>query len=1032
MKTKLWTVLSSAFCALFAIGIVGTTCALENAGHINAFLGTSETVIVPSEEDADADTEYYKSDYGELSAANLEKLRKDALEQVVNEMREGTVLLWNKENALPLESEERSVTTFGYAAAHMLYKGSGAGNDPTGEEATIDLKEALEGEGFKVNPTVWDMLSAQSITPTNPGNNLSDTAKEPVLAEVDASLYDQSSWQDDYNDVAIVVLNRYAGEGGDLDLSLAAEDGRNQLQLIQKERDMLQMLKDAKQAGKIKKIVILLNFVYQLELEELKTYDVDAALVIGTPGTTGLNGVAEILTGKTNPSGRLVDTYATSAMSAPAMANAIQNTPDWANVDEVLDTLDIENVNNGGRNKNEVQVKKVLVQQENIYVGYKYYETRYEDAILDRFNATGSNGIFASEGNEWNYADEVSYPFGHGLSYTTFSQEITGVDYDAAKDAYTVSVKVTNTGDVAGKCSVLVYAQTPYGDYEQENGIEKASVNLAGFGKTPEALGEGESVTVNVEVDRYLLASYDANREKGYIISEGDNYFAVGNDAHDALNNILAAKGASGMYDYEGNPVAGDEKCVYEFRTDFDGNAYKISQNTGVRVTNAFDDNDINYWMDDAHKVTYLTRSDWNGTFPTEPVSITASDEMIDLLNSFTPETSIYQKLYKPDEEDMPSVDDFTQGESVGLNFVTTRDIEDYNDPMWDTFIDQLTIEEMTTLFKDQNGGTGIGSIALPDTFVTDGCIDPNGNYQTKYTDGKTVQTTCYASQTILAGTFNPELISNRGRMIGEEKLYSGQSDNWGLGLNIHRTPFSGRNWEYVSEDPNTTAFVGYLLTGPMQERGLIASPKHFAGNDQEMSRIGVSTFYTEQSFREGALRGFEGSLRFGGALGTMCSMSRQGLIYSCSERAMLTQVLRNEWGFKGRVISDASAIFVYMQEYTAQLAAGTDQFCFAPAGDNGGFTRPGEQVEKLIEDGDGYMLELLRNATKHSLYALSHSNITNGIGANSDVSRVTPWWKSTIYALDVIFGALAVGCVVMLTLDKFVFGKKNGKAKEA
>lgn len=1026
MKSKkLWTILSSVLGVLLAVLFVGSNYAFENAGHINSYLGTSEIIVEKSDADANVDTEYYKSDYGALSAENLKKLRADAYEQVVNEAREGTVLLWNNDNALPLASSERKVTPFGYAAAHIVYKGSGAGNDPVEEEATLDLKEALEGENFQVNEVVWNMLSSQSIKATNPGNNLRDSADEPVMAEIEADLYDQTSWENDYNDVAIIVLSRYYGEGGDMCLSLTEEDGRHQLQLTKKERDMLQIVKDAKQAGKFKKVIVLINFVWQLELEELKTYDVDAALLIGTPGTTGLKGVAEILTGKTNPSGRLVDTYATSALSAPAMANAVRNTPDWENADEVLAQLDLENVNNGGRNKNLVQAKKVLVQQENIYIGYKYYETRYEDAILNRFNAKGPNGIFASKGNEWNYADEISYPFGHGLTYTTFSQEITDVKYDKDRDMYTVSVKVTNTGDTAGKYSVLVFAQTPYGEYEQENKVEKAAVNLVGFGKTKTALAPGASETVMVEVARYLLASYDANNAEGYIISEGTNYFAVGNDAHDALNNILAAKHASGMYDHEGNPVAGNVKCVYEFNSDFDSASYLSSQNTGIRVTNAFEDNDINYWMDDAHKITYLTRSDWNGTFPTQPAKVAASQKMIDDLNSFYPDkNSIYETYYKP--ESGPDVNSFNQGKSIGLNFVATRDFADYDDPMWDKFVDQLTIDEMTTLFKDQNGGTGVESIAIPDSHVTDGCIDPNGTYKTEYTDGKEIQTTCYTSQAILAGTFNRELIANRGRLIGEEKLYSGQVDNWGLGLNLHRTPFSGRNWEYVSEDPNTTSLVGYLLTGPMQARGLIASPKHFCGNDQEMSRIGVSTFYTEQSLREGSLRGFEGSLRFGGALGTMCSMSRQGLLYTCSERALLTQVLRNEWGFKGRVISDASAIFVYMQEYTAQLAAGTDQFCFAPAGDNGGFTRPGEQVTAYIEAGDGNMLQLLREATKHSVYALAHSSLTNGIGASSKVINVTPWWEAAIYTIDTVVAVLAAGSVIMLTLSKFVFNKKE------
>ena len=1028
--TKLWTVLSGVFAFLLVAVIAGTNTALDNYGHINQFLGVTDTVYEQGENSGTEDTEYYKSHYGELSDANLEKLIDDAYEQVRNEAREGSVLLWN-ENALPLASDERSVTLFGYAAAHPLYVGGGKVSTLYNDAAiTIDFRDALTEAGFSINETVYNALAAQSLTATTPvygrpAGDYDETQDAPTFAEVPVSLYDESSWESNYNDVAIVVLSRNGGEGRDLVVDpFADEDGTmiHQLQLIKREKDMLKMIQDS---GKFEKVVVLINCPWQLELEELKSYDVDAALWIGTPGVTGLTGVTEILTGKTNPSGRLVDTYAASALSAPAMANGIGNAPTYTNADQIISEIWQSNPYEGSGNGS-ITVTTVSVQQENIYIGYKYYETRYEDVILGRYNADGTAGAFASA-DGWNYADEVTYPFGYGLSYTTFSQKITDVSYDETSDMYTVSVEVTNTGDVAGKYAVPVYVQTPYGEHEVKYGIEKSAVNLVGYGKTG-MLEPDASETVEVEVDRYLLASYDTNNAAGYIISEGTNYFAVGADVHDALNNILAAKGATGMVDFEGNPVAGNTDCVYEFETEYDDLSYKFSE-TGVRVTNQFEDNDVNYWLEDADKIEYLTRSDWQENFPTAPAQIEATPEMIDVLGSYTPGNELYLKTIP---EDAPEVSDFNQSTSGiridnGLNFVDLRNFE-YDDTVnWNKFLDQLTIEEMASLLSDENMGFAITDVALPSSLVADGIVGLGAAYQ--YGDGR--QACLYTGQSILGATFNRDLVKNRGELMGEESLYTNCPTNWGIGPDLHRTPFSGRNWEYVSEDPNYTALVTYDLTVEMQEHGVIACPKHFANNDSEMWRNGISTFYTEQSFREGSLRGFEGSLRFGGALGTMVSMSRQGLVYSCSEEAMMTTVLRDEWGFKGRAVSDLCA-GTFMHDFKSQVAAGTDQFCFSMNYDgdpNTGLSRPGYQVIERIEDGDGYMLAELRESAKHSLYALSRSLITNGLDSNTVVNHITPAWLQAVYAIDAIFAILTAGAVVMLTLDKFVFGKKKRNA---
>ena len=296
-------------------------------------------------------------------------------------------------------------------------------------------------------------------------------------------------------------------------------------------------------SGKFKKIIVLINSGNAMELGWLDEYHVDACLWIGQPGQRGFEGVANILTGLANPSGKLVDTYAENSLSAPSTVNGGYHNQQWTNLDQVF----------ASTTEDEADVSFYSVQAEGIYLGYKYYETRYEDCILNQGNATDAAG--ASYNGQWNYADEIVYPFGYGLSYTQFEQSLDSVSVD--KENIKVTVTVKNTGNVSGKSVVQIYAQTPYGDYEKKNSVEKSSIQLLDFGKT-DMLAPGESQTLTVDCDKYLLTSYDYTKEKGYILSEGDYYIAIGNDAHDALNNILAKKGESGLFDQDKKPVSGN------------------------------------------------------------------------------------------------------------------------------------------------------------------------------------------------------------------------------------------------------------------------------------------------------------------------------------------------------------------------------------------------------------------------------------------------------------------------------------------
>ena len=649
---------TAAVMAFFTLTTVSaSTLMFTYSGAINKALNINTSKIVETDDASAVNTAYYDSEFG-TDYTNKQaalKVEMEVAAENVAQAEEGTVLLRNENAALPLADTSR-VTIFGNGAAH-----STMGKSTTSSVASIPTMTfgAAMQKVFgadNVNTTLLDNAYA-SLGAT--------TATEVVEAPIsDVEKY-ASSWSGDYNDAAFAVFTRLGGESNDT--AMFGKDGSHFLGLQANEKDLMAYLKAQKAAGVFKKIVVIINADQMMELDWLDDYDVDACVLAGVPGVIGYEGVANVLAGKVSPSGHLVDTYAANSLSAPATTYACENMQLWGNVDYVNSKA--TDLSNDG-----INVDNYTICAEGIYVGYKYYETRYEDAVMGSGDASSSVG--SSTGNGWNYADEVVYPFGYGLSYTDFTQTLKGVTFNADTDNYEVEVEVTNTGDVAGKSVVEVYAQTPYGDYEKQNSIEKSAVQVVGFEKT-DTLEPGQSQTVTVECERYMLASYDAKGAKGYILSAGDYYLSVGDDSHDALNNILAAKGyttANGM------TADGDAAKVYSWnQAEQDTTTYKMSRaDDTVEVTNQFDNADLNYYGVD---FTYLSRSDWSGTYPASVVSIDATDEMIDDLNLDWYETPA----------DAPAVSDFTQGADNGLKFIDMRLVEWNDDEQWDAFLDQLT-----------------------------------------------------------------------------------------------------------------------------------------------------------------------------------------------------------------------------------------------------------------------------------------------------------------------------------------------------
>jgi beta-glucosidase len=940
-----------------------TSLAWGHAAEIDNVLSASSTAREPSSGEASESVGpvYYESYYASYDEAKLAARANN-----VQVEEEGAVLLKNDNNALPLDSSVKSVTMLGRASYDTIYRNSSAGVR-TGEDL-VTLKGAFESAGIAINETVYNAY-AQSKTKRVASVNFEefDIGEESIDFYTDSIV---SSFAD-YNDAAIIVLSRTCGEG--IDCSASDVDGINQLSLHQDEKDLLNLANQH-----FTKIVVLINSGNAMDLGWLDEYNVDACLWIGEPGNYGCEGVANVITGKATPSGKLSDAYATDSLSSAAVQNS--GNLKWTNADAMdLGMISRTIIDTSG---------KYVVQAEGIYVGYKYYETRYEDCVLGQGDAEGDYGIYASQGSNWNYADEMLYPFGYGLSYTTFDQTLDSVVFNQETRTYSVTVTVKNTGATySGKSVVQLYVQSPYTQYDKDNLVEKSAIQLVGFNKT-KSLAPGESQTLAIEVDEYLLASYDANGYESYILDAGDWYFSIGDDSHDALNNVLAAKKAVGLYDQSGNAVAGDAAKTYLFTYDnLDATTYKTTY-SGASIENRLEDADINFWIKDA--VVYLTRQDWS-TFP-KTILIAAIQEMTDILKIDNQELQINEAYIKP--ADSPSIDNVVLGKKNGLTFVDMKSADWDDSALWERFLSQLTIDELISIAK----GGGAQSVNLPQPKAADGG-DGAGDVQ-------------FVAEIVAASTFNPELARARADIIAELDMWSGVSVHWAPGGNLHRTPFSGRNFEYFSEDSIMSYLYEVIMCEAMQAKGLVAAPKHFMGNDQETNRRGIAIFTTEQTWREGALRGFEGAFTKGGALGTMTSYSRFGLTFSAESKAVNNEILHGEWGFKGYTITD------FGSGSTADMyTSGTVQ--------SGGSDRSKALGTYIYDNDDGYLLQHLKDNAKYWVYAFVRSNLTNGLSNDIQVVQEgTSSWKTAIIAADIILGVLALASIALYAL--LVYKKKT------
>lgn len=905
---------------LTVVVAVGIPLANNYKNMVSMFL--SQTTFTA---EGGSNPQYFTSDY-----ATADEVDKAATELSIQIEREGMVLMKNENNALPLLNGAK-ISLLGQCSVDLVYGGAGAGSIDTSQ--VDDLKTVLEANGFDVNETLWKFYTeGAGSTYRKAVPNIMGQGGFSVN-EVPMNVYSEEALasMDEYNDAAIIVVGRSGSESVDL--------SADYLEFSAEEKALIEFA-----CEKFDTVVLMLNVTNPMNLSVLNDYAIDACLWVGATGQEGAYAIGEVLNGSVSPSGNTVDTWSYKPTEAPSVVNLGDYTI---------------------TNSEVVSGNKYLVYEEGIYVGYRYYETRYEDVVLG--NETVEN---------YNYDEQVQFPFGYGLSYTTF--EWSDYTVTETEDSFVVAVTVTNTGDYPGKETVQVYMQKPYTEYDKENQLEKASVELVGYEKT-NLLEKGASEVVEIEVAKEQLKSYDAYGYGTYIVEAGNYYLAAGENAHDALNNILAAKGVSS--------VSGDMDLTHLYiQNELDTTTYAVAD-TGNNIENQMEDVDIKAYDADFR---YLSRSDWEGTWPTVYADgqWDAPEELLEALEIIITEN--------PDAQ-MPEFNVISEeygelklADMIGL---------DYDDPKWDAFLNQLDKDELYQYISH----AGYGTTAIEDEGVP-GVVHKDGPAGISSTlAGGNINCMGYPPAVVLASTWNVDLAEQRGKLVGEDSLSSDVTVWYAPAMNIHRTAMSGRNFEYYSEDGFLSGVMGAAETANFQKKGGIVTIKHFAINDQETNRIGGSMFCNEQSARELYLLPFQMCVEEGNATGIMSSMNRVGGRWIGGHEGIMTNMLRNEWGYKGFVITDQTsfASFNYC-DIREGLAAGNDIWLCT-----------GQDMWQLSEEElTATVMTNARQAIHRYLYAVANSNAMNGVDRDTVVKNVLAGWQVALYIV----------AVIVLVLDVFLF----------
>ncbi len=926
--------------------------------------------------------------------------------------REGFILLLNENNALPIATPSSSqavtqkprVSVFGKNSVDLVLGGSGSGG--ISGEAASTIYDGLEAGGFEVNPVLKEFYEGDaSGSGRSGGPDLgtgSSSAPTLDIGETPVNMYTSEVRESfgEYNDAAIVVISRLGGESWDLprfqNTANGGVEGSHYLQLDNNEYAMLDMV-----TSRFDKVIVVLNTLTSFQCDFIDRYNntannkrIDAVVWIGGPGVNGAEAIGDFLNGNVNPSGRTTDIY----------SRDFTKDPTWQNFGDNSQV-------NGGKdasayleNNSAVAGQYMVAYEEGIYVGYRYYETRaYEEKLVD-------------PQSEW-YEENVIFPFGYGLSYTTFEQEI-AVEGNLEDENSTLTVKVTSTniGDVPGKDVIQLYVSLPY----IRGGIEKSYIQLVDFAKTP-VLENGKSYTAMFTVDVYDLASYDyndanANDFKGYELDPGQyTFFASANSHVDG-------------FAYDSASVSLDKNI--QFAED---------PQTGVEVVNRYtteDFNDIQYRLADVYVETQngeelrkgMSRTDFEGTFP-QPFTeeerkvmtingVNESDVLSDKTHNNTAIASIAEQEGMPElDKDVFDIDDGNGGKRA----ITLRDLigADYNDDDWQVLLDRLTFNEMLELVN--NGAFQTAAILSIDKNLTNDSDGPVGfvNFMPGKSEAYKGNAT-FATEIVIGSTWNKDLAYQMGKMVGENGLWGDVNGNglpysgwYAPAVNLHRSPFGGRNFEYYSEDPVLSGKLAVNVINGARTKGVYTDLKHFALNDQETNRAGISTFCTEQALRELYLKPFEiavkgdddpaevasakqdGVEEYKGSMGIMSSFNRIGTKWTGGDYRLLTEILRGEWGFEGLVICDYKTSNSVMDS-RQMLYAGNDLI----------LTSMPEYMWQDASSSSAEDVNILRQAAHNILYTVANSNSVNV----KVIGYRTEWWITATIVVDcVAFVGLAV-----------------------
>lgn len=873
-------------------------------------------------------TKYTLSD-ATVSKAN--ELAKDVQSEAVT-------LLKNDDSNLPLSGKK--VNVFGWGSTNPVYGGTGSGS-MSKQYKTVSLLDGMKQAGLKTNTELSKLYTDYRKDRPEVGM----FAQDWTLPEVPAKQYSDKLVSDakDFSDEAVVVLTRVGGEGADLPTDMKAkgityknnskdyddfQKGESFLQLSKTERDMIDLV-----TSNFKKVTLVYNGANTFQFDFLNDYPQIQSVVWCPPaGQTGFSALGEVLAGETNPSGKTSDTFLKDLTKSVSYNNFGKF--------EYTNMADKAAKYKGFTGDDVTAIPGFVNYSEGIYVGYKFYETASDEGLI-------------------NYDDTVAFPFGYGLSYTSFDQKLDSVKYKGGK--VTVTATVTNTGDKAGKDVVEVYYNPSYTD----GGIEKASKNLAGFEKTKE-LQPGESQKVTVKFDDDDMASYDYKGAKAYVLEKGDYDISIQSDSHHVIDHKAITVKDTVTYDSDSNTHNGDKTVA----------------------TNQFDDV--------AGDVTYLSRADHFANYK-EATAAPTNFEMSDKAKETFYNNSNYDpKKFDKDSDKMP-----TTGAKNGLKLSDMYG-KDYDDADWDKLLDQLTFDDMDNLIA--NGGYGtqavksVGKIQLTDA---DGPASLNNNFTGVGSIG-------FPASTAFACTWNKDLAKQFGEMIGDMAHDMHVAGWYAPAMNIHRNAFSGRTFEYFSEDSLLSGVMASSEISGAKSKGVYSFMKHFALNDQETKRTEMlCTWTNEQAMREIYLKPFEMSVKEGGAQAVMSSFNYIGNTYAGADSALLQTVLRGEWGFKGFVLTDYFGGYGY-QNADQEVRAGNDSMLATT------------KITNHITDKSATSVKAMRQAAHNILYTAANS----WQYANGEPKVATPIWKTAMYVAWGVVAVLVIG-LEFLTIKRYLSRKK-------